>query len=94
MLFNILIKDNKEYIAACIVCAQNKSSSSPPVRLLHPLPTPGSPWSHIEVCFLTGLPCSGNTVILTIVEHFSKAAHFVALPKLASAPGGPCVYGI
>lgn len=35
---------------------------------------------------MTGLPPSaGNTVILTIIDCFSKAAHFVALPKLPTA---------
>lgn len=33
-----------------------------------------------------GLPQSeANTVILTIVDHFSEAAHLVALPKLLTA---------
>lgn len=36
--------------------------------------------------FITGLPPSaGNTTILTIIDWFSKAAHFVALPKLFTA---------
>ncbi|XP_044191493.1 uncharacterized protein LOC122969660 [Thunnus albacares] len=36
--------------------------------------------------FVTGLPSSeGHTVILTIVDRFSKMAHFVPLPKLPSA---------
>ncbi|KAF7647278.1 hypothetical protein LDENG_00174850, partial [Lucifuga dentata] len=79
-------KDVHEYIAACIVCAQNKSSNCAPAGLLHPLPVPCRPWSHIAVDFVTGLPpSSGNTVILTIVDRFSKAAHFVPLPKLPSA---------
>jgi hypothetical protein len=26
----------------------------------------------------------GNTTILTVINRFSKAAHFVALPKLPS----------
>ncbi|KAI2654750.1 Transposon Ty3-I Gag-Pol polyprotein [Labeo rohita] len=30
-------------------------------------------------------PSSGNTVVLTVVEWFSKATHFIALPKLPSA---------
>lgn len=58
----------------------------PPAGLLHPLPIPGRPWSHITEDFVTGLLESrGNTVILTVVDHFSKAAHFVALPKFSSA---------
>lgn len=33
-----------------------------------------------------GVPQSeANTVILTIVDHFSEAGHLVALPKLLSA---------
>uniref|UniRef100_A0A3Q2DRC9 DUF4939 domain-containing protein n=1 Tax=Cyprinodon variegatus TaxID=28743 RepID=A0A3Q2DRC9_CYPVA len=44
------------------------------------------PWSHISLDFVTGLPLSqGKAVILTIVDRFSKAAHFVPLPKLPTA---------
>jgi hypothetical protein len=36
--------------------------------------------------FVTGLPPSdGNTTILTMVDTFSKAAHFILLPMLPSA---------
>ena len=36
--------------------------------------------------FVTGLPPSdNNTTVLTIIDRFSKAAHFIALPKLPSA---------
>ncbi len=50
------------------------------------LPVLSHPWSHIALDFVTGLPPSqGNTVILTIVNRFSKAVHFVALYKLPSA---------
>lgn len=30
---------------------------------------------------------AGNTVILTVVDRFSKSAHFIPLPKLPSAKG-------
>lgn len=30
-------------------------------------------------------PSEGNTAILTVVDQFSKAAHFIPLPKLPSA---------
>ena len=81
-----LRKDVREFIRACPTCNQNKSSSQPPAGLLQPLPVPTRPWSHISLDFVTGLPASdGMTVILTVVDRFSKMAHFIPLPKLPSA---------
>ncbi len=79
--------DVRRFVASCHVCAQNKSSNSPPAGLLRPLPIPSRPWSHIALDFVTGLLLSaGNTVILSVVDRgFSKAAHFIPLPKLPSA---------
>ena len=78
--------DTKEYVSACSVCARSKASHQAPAGLLRPLPIPHRPWSHIAVDFVTGLPPSdGNDTILTIVDRFSKAVHFVPLPKLPSA---------
>lgn len=79
-------KDTKEYVAACTTCARNKASHQKPAGLLQPLPIPSRPWSHIALDFVTGLPPSqGNNTVLTIIDRFSKCAHFVALPKLPSA---------
>uniref|UniRef100_A0A3P8NIY2 Gypsy retrotransposon integrase-like protein 1 n=2 Tax=Astatotilapia calliptera TaxID=8154 RepID=A0A3P8NIY2_ASTCA len=81
-----LDRDVREYVAACTVCARNKSRNHRPYGLLHPLTTPHRPWSHIALDFVTGLPNSaGKTTILTIVDRFSKAAHFIALDKLPTA---------
>ena len=78
--------DIREYVAACTVCARSKTQHQSPAGLLRPLPIPSRPWSHIALDFVTGLPDSqGNSVILTVVDRFSKAAHFIALPKLPSA---------
>lgn len=56
------------------------------VKAEKPLPVPGRPWSHISLDFVTGLLCcEGNSVILTIIDRFSKMAHFVPLQKLPSA---------
>ena len=79
-------KDVRDYVAACTVCSRGKSSHRPVSGLLQPLPIPGRPWSHIAIDFVTGLPPSkGNSVIFTIVDRFSKAAHFLALAKLPTA---------
>ena len=81
-----LSADVKTFVAACDICARNKNSHRPPAGLLHPLEVPTRPWSHISLDFVTGLPPSeGNDTILTIVDRFSKAVHYVPLPKLPSA---------
>lgn len=81
-----MARDVREFVAACTTCARSKALHVPPAGLLRPLPVPSRPWSHVALDFVTGLPASrGNTTILTIVDRFSKAVHFVALPKLPSA---------
>ncbi len=78
--------DTQAFVLACTMCARSKASLRTLVWLIHPLPVPGHSWEHIGLDFVTGLPPSeGNTVILTIVDHFSRVAHFVALSKLNSA---------
>uniref|UniRef100_A0A8C5CEZ5 Gypsy retrotransposon integrase-like protein 1 n=1 Tax=Gadus morhua TaxID=8049 RepID=A0A8C5CEZ5_GADMO len=70
---------------ACPVC-KSKTSRRLPAGFLHPLPIPDRPWSHISLDFVTGLPASkGHTVVLTLVDRFSKRAHFIPLTKLPSA---------
>lgn len=79
-------KEVLEYVATCPVCAQDKTSTRAQTGLLHPLPVPQHPWSHISMDFVTGLPPTrGNTSILTVVDRFSKMAHFIPLAKLPSA---------
>uniref|UniRef100_A0A3B3HZ14 Gypsy retrotransposon integrase-like protein 1 n=1 Tax=Oryzias latipes TaxID=8090 RepID=A0A3B3HZ14_ORYLA len=79
-------KDVREFVAACTICARSKASNSAPVGLLQPLLTPSRPWSHIALDFVTGLPPSqGNSIILTVVDRFSKMAHFIPLTRLPSA---------
>lgn len=53
----------------------------------NPYQPPNRPWSHIALDFVTGLPPSmGKTVILSIIDCFSKAAHLIALQKLPTTP--------
>ena len=78
--------DVKSFVTACDCCARNKNVHRPPAGLLRPLPVPTRPWSHVAMDFVTGLPPSqGHDTILTIVDRFSKAVHYVPLAKLPTA---------
>uniref|UniRef100_A0A3B3SBH5 Gypsy retrotransposon integrase-like protein 1 n=1 Tax=Paramormyrops kingsleyae TaxID=1676925 RepID=A0A3B3SBH5_9TELE len=76
----------RAFVDSCPECARNKSSNLSPAGLLQPLPVPSRPWSHVVMDFITDLPRSaGKTIILTIVDRFSKMCRLVPLPKLPSA---------
>ncbi|XDV54467.1 hypothetical protein PO909_022751 [Leuciscus waleckii] len=82
----LMARDIHDFVLACSDCAMGKTSNRPPDGLLRPLSVPSRPWSHIALDFVTALPPSrGMTVVLTVVDRFSKAAHFIPLPKLPSA---------
>ena len=50
---------------------------------IQPHATPEGPWETIGIDFITGLPeVDGNAAILTVVDCFSKWAHFIAVPNL------------
>uniref|UniRef100_A0A8C5QLZ1 Gypsy retrotransposon integrase-like protein 1 n=1 Tax=Leptobrachium leishanense TaxID=445787 RepID=A0A8C5QLZ1_9ANUR len=79
-------QDVRLFVFACQVCARSITSKTLPVGLLQPSPIPNRPWSHLSMDFIVDLPKSkGHTVVLTVVDRFSKMAHFVPLPKLPTA---------
>ncbi len=81
-----MARDTQDFVLACSVCASCKTSNRPPAGLLQPLSVPSRAWSHISLDFVTAHPPSqGNMVVLTVVDRFLKAAHFIPLPKLPSA---------
>jgi transposase InsO family protein len=70
----------REYVKGCSVCQRNKSIHLHPVGLLQPLPVPAGIWSDISMDFVEGFPkVGGKSVILTVVDRFSKMAHFLPL---------------
>ena len=68
------------------MCKKPKSRLMPHGLYL-PLPIPNSPWTHISMDFVLGLPHSkrGKDSIFVIVDRFSKMAHFVPCAKCDDA---------
>lgn len=82
---NRLVRD---YVRGCSVCQCHKSEHLHPAGLLQPLPVPSEVWSDIAMDFTEAFPkVGGKSVVLTVVDRFSKYAHFIALghPYTASS---------
>ncbi|MCO5601606.1 hypothetical protein L7F22_055729 [Adiantum nelumboides] len=80
-------RDIPYYVSKCVVCQKTKFDRGKQPGLLQPLPIPDSPWESISMYFIFGLPKSihGNTGIWTIVDRFSKQAHFIPVKKTIKA---------
>ncbi len=84
--WSTLQADTINHIRQCPTCNVSKPSHQLPAGLLQHLPILQRPWSHIAIDFITDLPLSGgHTTILTVIDRFSKACHFIPLPKLPTA---------
>ncbi|WVZ84215.1 LOW QUALITY PROTEIN: hypothetical protein U9M48_031269 [Paspalum notatum var. saurae] len=69
-----------DHVSACRVCQQNKSEQLKLAGFLQPLQVPSMVWADIAMDFVEGLPrVHGKTVILTMVDRFSKFAHIIPL---------------
>ena len=68
------------FVQACSTCQQYKSDHLRPAGLLQPLPVPSVVWADIGIDFIEALPkVQGKTVILSVVDRFSKYSHFIPL---------------
>jgi hypothetical protein len=68
------------WVQSCVTCQRNKTDTLRPAGLLQPLDVPSQVWADISMDFIEGLPKVGDkSVILTVVDRFSKYAHFIAL---------------
>jgi transposase InsO family protein len=76
----------QDFVRSCDTCQRNKTPTTHPAGLLQPLEVPSQVWADISMDFIDGLPkVHGKSVILTVVDRFSKYAHFIALSHPYSA---------
>jgi hypothetical protein len=76
----------QDFVRSCSVCQRNKTEHLHPAGLLQPLTVPSDMWCDITLNFVEGFPrVGGKSVILTMVDRFSKYAHFIALGHPYSA---------
>ncbi|WVZ87490.1 hypothetical protein U9M48_034121 [Paspalum notatum var. saurae] len=75
-----------ERVRTCKVCQRYKSEHQHPAGLLLPLPVPQGVWTDVALDFVEALPrVRGKSVILTVVDRFSKYCHFIPLAHPYSA---------
>jgi hypothetical protein len=76
----------QDFVRECVTCQRYKSEHLHPAGLLLPLPVPQGVWSDIAIDFIEALPrVRGKSVILTVVDRFSKYSHFIPLAHPYSA---------
>lgn len=76
----------QDLVRACAVCQRNKSEHLHPAGLLLPLPVPQGVWTDVAMDFVEALPLvRGKSVILTVIDWFSKYCHFIPLAHPYSA---------
>ncbi|MCO5594266.1 hypothetical protein L7F22_048294 [Adiantum nelumboides] len=82
-----LRKDTESFVRNCLVCQRVKYDRGKAYGLLQPLSIPTTPWESIAMDFIFGLPKtpSENEGIWTIVDRFSKQAHFIPVRKQMTA---------
>jgi hypothetical protein len=78
----------QDFVHTCTTCQRYKSEHLQPAGLLLPLPVPTTVWADVDMDFIEALPwVNGKSIILTVVDHFSKYRHFIPLahPYLAES---------
>jgi hypothetical protein len=70
----------QEFVRSCPTCQRYKSEHLHPAGLLMLLPVPSAVWADISLDFVEALPrVNGKTIILSVVDRFSKYYHFTPL---------------
>jgi hypothetical protein len=67
----------QDFVRECATCQRYKSEHLHPAGLLLPLPIPTIVWADIGLDFVEALPrVNKKSVILSVVDRFSKYCHF------------------
>lgn len=81
-----MLKDVKNWVKSCDVCARYKGEHCAYPGLLKPLPIPSQAWQEAFMDFIERLPkTKGKNVILVVVCRLTKLAHFLPLSHPFSA---------
>nr|QHU79743.1 hypothetical protein [Oryza coarctata] len=76
----------QDFVRACATCQRYKSDHLHPVGLVLPLLVPHGVWTDITLDFVEALPhVQGKSVILMVIDRFSKYCHFIPLAHPYSA---------
>lgn len=76
----------QDIVRTCAICQRNKAEHLQPAGLLQPLQVPTQFCSDISMDFIDGLPPSnGKTILLVVVDRYSKYTHFLPLAHPYSA---------
>jgi hypothetical protein len=79
-------KDVEAFVKQCEICQNAKHELCKYPGLLQPLPVPQHSWADISMDFIEGLPNShGYSVLLVVVDKFTKYSHFLPLKHPFSA---------
>jgi hypothetical protein len=69
-----------DFVKACATYQRNKTEQLDPAGLLQPLELPSAIWADVAMDFVEGFPhVHGKSIILTVVDRFSKYAQFLPL---------------
>jgi transposase InsO family protein len=75
-------KDVRRYCNECDKCRRTWAPPHAKHGLLHALEMACKPWTHISTDFISDFPGSeGVTMILVVVDRFTKMAHFMLIGK-------------
>lgn len=81
-----MTKTINKYVEGCDSCQRTKPNNQLPHGQLNPIEPPLRPWEEITYDLITGLPESeGFDAVLTVVDRFSKMAHFIPTTSRATA---------